>query len=111
MVQLVLHDCLNIIYGKLTIGDYSLYGGMIGQMTGSIYALIDLVAQIRDNDLRLESYEKFLQWESNLSNCGSLKPISPIRIDFVDVSLKYPGTEEFVLNKLNFVSLNMKRWC
>ena len=91
-----------IFLGQLTIGDYTLYSGIINQMTGSIGLIINLFTQMYENDIKLEKYKVFLQWENRLAQNGDLEPLMPLRIEFVDVSFKYPGTGEYVLNKLNF---------
>lgn len=93
---------VNIIYGNLTVGDYSYYNGNLGQLTGSIFTLVMLFSQIYDNDIRLGNYKKFLQWESNIQCGGTVKPSYPLKIEFVDICFKYPGNEEYVLYKVNF---------
>lgn len=93
---------INIISGNLTVGDYSLYTGMIGQLTGGLFMLIALVSSLYENNIRLKNYRKFLGWESNVSLCGTKKPRLPIRICFEKVSFKYPGSDNYILKDISF---------
>lgn len=92
---------LNILNGRLTIGDYSLYIGIVGQMTSSIFLLVNQFSRIYDNELRFKRYKNFTNWESKLDAKGKLKPEGKLTIRFEDVSFKYPGTDDYILKNLN----------
>ncbi len=92
----------NILQGRLTVGDYSLYSGSIGQLDGCIMSLVTLLAQIHDNNMRITNFNRFLEWKSLLAPCGSIMPPSDFTIEFKDVSFKYPGSDKYVLENVNF---------
>jgi ABC-type multidrug transport system fused ATPase/permease subunit len=102
MFGMNLYIAINIALRKLTVGDYSLYNGTINQLLGSIYSFAYLIGDIRENNLKLENYRNFLSWENSLPSDGNIKVDSKIRIDFVNVSFKYPGVDRYILKKINF---------
>lgn len=91
-----------IIFGTLTLGDYSLYAGMIGQLTGSLFMVISLVSRLYDNNMKIINYSKFMTWESNIKNTGSCVLEPPLRLEFQNVSFKYEGMEGYVLRDASF---------
>jgi ABC-type multidrug transport system, ATPase and permease components len=106
---ILLYVGIEIIHGRLTVGDYSLYSGMIGQLITALFMIVLLISKIYDNNLRLLNYNNFIQWESKIMDTGNKIPVLPIEIQFVDVSFKYPGTEQYILKNVNFsISQNEK---
>lgn len=101
-ISLAIYVGIKIINKELSVGDYSLYTGIVGQLTGSIYMLITLISRIYENNIRLKNYSTFLEWESNVSEDGTRKLTSPIEICFNNVSFKYPGTDNFILKNVSF---------
>jgi ATP-binding cassette subfamily B protein len=100
---------IEIIYGRLTVGDYSLYSGMIEQLMGGMFSIIVLISQIYDNNIRLVNYKNFMKWESNIKEAGNVIPAAPFEIRFVDVAFKYPGADRYILRNVNFsISQNEK---
>ncbi|NLB78206.1 MAG: ABC transporter ATP-binding protein [Clostridiaceae bacterium] len=93
---------LEIIYGRLSAGDYVLYSGMIDQLMSGMFSIIILISQIYDNNIRLVNYNKFMRWKSSLADSGDKIPEAPFEICFVNVSFKYPGVEKYILKDLNF---------
>jgi ABC-type multidrug transport system, ATPase and permease components len=93
---------MKIINGKLTVGDYSLYTGIVGQLVSGLSSLISSIVQIYDNNMRISHYSEFLSWKSNLTLSGTKKPGVKPCIEFRNVSFKYPGTERYILKNLSF---------
>jgi ATP-binding cassette subfamily B protein len=93
---------IEIIYGRLGAGDYVLYSGMIDQLISGMFAIIILISQIYDNNIRLVNYKNFMQWENNLAENGGKIPEAPFEIRFVNVSFKYPGNEKYILRNVSF---------
>ena len=92
---------IKIINGKLTIGDYSLYTGIVDQLSGGLLLLISSIVQIYDNNMRITHYSEFLSWKPNLILSGTKKPGEKPCIEFRNVSFKYPGNESYILKDLN----------
>lgn len=93
---------VQILYRRLTIGDYSFYTGISGQISNGLNSLITAITNIYDSELRITNYMKFLEWKSNLAEGGTLLPSAHPEIEFKDVSFIYPGTERYVLKNLSF---------
>jgi len=93
---------IDIINGRLTIGDYSLYTGLVGQLTSGLFMIITLTSKMHDNNLRLVNYNNFMKWESIIKQKGSEIVTNPMNIHFDDVSFKYPGTEQYILKNVSF---------
>lgn len=100
---------IEIIYGRLTAGDYVLYSGMIDQLMSGMFSIIILISQIYDNNIRLVNYNNFMRWKSNLTENGNKISEAPFEICFINVSFKYPGAEKYILKNVNFsISRNEK---
>lgn len=99
---MIIYIGINILNGQNTVGDYSLYGGCIGQLSVSIYLISRTISQMYTHKSRVDNYINFMNWENNVKN-GNIKHIyEPLEIEFVDVSFKYPNTDRYVLKRLNF---------
>lgn len=92
---------VEIIQGKLTVGDYSLYTGAVSQLIGSIFLLIAIISGIYQNKMMLTNYRKFLDQKSMISDDGKLVSDYIEKIEFVNVSFQYPGTEKYILHNFN----------
>lgn len=101
-IGISLYVGIKIISGDLTIGDYSLYSGMIGQLMGGLFMVITLISSIYDNNLRLINYNNFIRWESKVKDTGCKTLMPPLEIRFENVTFKYPDTEQYILNNLTF---------
>lgn len=95
--------CICIVEQKLTIGDFELYTSMAVQLVSSIWAMIGVITQIYENDLRISNYRKFLLRKPLVSDDGTLKPNMFPRIEFKNVSFKYPYTDRYILRNLSLV--------
>ncbi len=93
---------VQILYSNMSLGSYSLYGGMGGQLISSIGMLISTITSIYENDIRISNYKKFLAWEPAFTSSGTLKPSGIPTIEFKHVSFKYPFTDKYVLEDVNF---------
>lgn len=92
-----------ILNGKLLIGDYSLYTGLITQFLSLIFNLVFSFTNIYDNKLKIMNLKKMYEFENHVLDDGkrNLKHIE--NIEFENVSFTYPKTHNRVLNDVNFV--------
>jgi ABC-type multidrug transport system fused ATPase/permease subunit len=110
LLFLTLFVVFRIIRKLLTLGDFSYYTGLGGQFTGSIYILINSISQIYDNKLRINNYKRFLTWQPKiLPNQGIMLQNKNPYIEFRDVSFKYPNTDTYTLQNLNFTISSRER--
>ncbi len=98
---------VKVFTGEILIGDYTLYTAAILSISGAVSSLINKSASIYEGTLFIDNLMTFMKepflivprTETPLSvnrECGH-------RIEFCNVSFRYPGTERDVLKGLNFV--------
>jgi len=89
----------------LSIGTLTLLAGAIQQASLNIQQVFSTLAGIADQALFLTDLLAFFGMQPTIqSKPNALPAPRPIRLgfEFRDVSFRYPGTERFVLNSLNF---------
>ncbi len=102
-----------VVRGDHQIGDYSLYTGALGAVSGQVAALISTSATIYEGTLFIDNLTSFLDEEK------TVVPIPPAdhpeadalkvshgqahTIEFRHVSFIYPGTERKVLDDINLL--------
>lgn len=93
--------------GLLKVGDYTLYTGALNSVSQSVSSLISTLAMIYEGTLFIDNMIAFM------SEKQKIKPISdnPLhvkretahRIEFKDVSFRYPGSRRDVIKHMSFV--------
>lgn len=101
-VSILIFVGIRIINGILTIGHYALYMGIVAQLMNGISSLITHISSLYDNHIRIENYNKFIQWESNIVNNGTRIPDYLSIIEFDNVTFKYPDIDSYVLKNVSF---------
>ena len=91
-----------IFSSTLTLGDYSLYGGVANQLLASITAITGVINQSYESEMRLSKYAQFLKLEPFVKNTGT-KLIDEVKtIEFKNVSFTYPNTNRLILKNISF---------
>ena len=93
---------IKIINGTCTLGDYSLYGGLVAQLTGSITIMFLTFIQIYDDKLRIDNVKSFDEMKDKIVSQGNIELKEIDSIEFENVSFTYPGTENKVLEEVSF---------
>ena len=92
-----------VLGGGATVGDFSLYSGLVGQIVGSVMRLSQSAMQIYDNRLRIANLQTLDTFKNRVSDNGD-RPLSQVdSIEFDHVSFAYPGTRILALDDVNFV--------
>lgn len=92
-----------IVKNKMTIGDYSYYGGIITNLSSSVNNIINLVNDIHINDIKYQEYLKIINRKSHINTYGTIKPEKDnFTLSFDNVSFKYPNSCEYTLKKISF---------
>lgn len=91
-----------IFSGALTLGDYSLYGGVANQLLASITAVTGVINQSYESEMRLTKYAQFLKLEPFVKNTGTKKIDEVQHIEFRNVSFTYPNTNRVILKNISF---------
>lgn len=102
LVVFILFDIgRQVITHHYTVGDYSLYSGLLSQLIGGIFLCVEYGGQIVENRLKLENVSSFDKIPRSITD-GEL-PIQQIdSMEFRQVSFTYPGTERKVLDGVSF---------
>ncbi len=102
MIIIALDIGKNIFLDRMTIGAYSLYTGLVGQLCGNFYSLTTSLVSVYDNQLKIQSIWKLDGFHNRILDEGEeeLKDIQ--NIEFRDVCFSYPGTDVLVLKNICF---------
>jgi len=94
---------LNALNGLSTIGDFSLYMGLITTLIGSVNILVSCYLMIYDNRQRIDTFNEFADntYKSIPDGAMCLKQIETI--EFNNVRFLYPSTEKEVLKGISFI--------
>lgn len=105
-----------VLHKTTTIGDYSLFTGLIGQLWSSISQMSNSIIQILDSQLRIENVKSLDSFQNHVVDKGNEILNNITKIQFENVTFSYPGTEKKVINdvsltikaneKIAFVGLN-----
>ncbi|MBO5221784.1 MAG: ATP-binding cassette domain-containing protein [Clostridia bacterium] len=96
-----------VFTGEIMIGDYTLFTGAIMSVSNCVTALINKSGSIYEGTLFIDNLIAFMEEPCALAEHKGEGLIVPRnqghRIEFRHVFFRYPGTERYVLNDLNFV--------
>jgi ABC-type multidrug transport system fused ATPase/permease subunit len=105
-----------VLQKTTTIGDYSFYTGLIGQLWVSISQMSNSIMQILDNQLRIENVKSLGNYQNHVLDKGNEILNNITKIQLINVTFSYPNTEKKVINdvsltitageKIAFVGLN-----
>lgn len=92
----------NTLRGDLTLGDYSFYTGMMGQILSSTMLVIANLSTIYANKLKIENLRSFDQYIRYSIQSGSCKIEKIETIEFRHVWFHYPDTDWSILQDVSF---------
>ena len=99
-----------VIFGDGRIGDYSLYSGALTSITTYVATLLTSTVTIYEGTLFIDNMIRFMKEEREI--VSSLEqPLIPERgvshrVEFKNVSFKYPGMDRYVLKDVNLTFEN-----
>jgi ATP-binding cassette subfamily B protein len=102
MISMLAVVAFSVADGQRTIGDFTLYQGLLGQLSSAVYMMVIYVISIYDNKLRIDNVREFLKVEKTVRDDGTKELKKVESIEFRNVSFVYPGTEKKVLDELSF---------
>ena len=91
-----------IVEGKATIGDYTLYTGLIAQLWTAVYTLSSSAIEIYGNRLRIENIKSLNQYRNRIEDNGNYNLNRIKEIEFEDVHFTYPLSPHSTLNGVSF---------
>lgn len=86
-----------VLDGASTVGDYSLYTGLLSQLWNSVYTLSDAVMQIYDNQLKIKNIKSLDAYKNHIKDDGHRGLDAVETIEFDHVSFAYPGTQKQIV--------------
>ena len=93
---------LRISKGQATIGDYSLYIGMIYEFRGGIDGLANSFVTIFEQKLRIDNVKTMNEMQCKVYNNGTLELKEFETLEFDHVYFTYPSLTEDILSDVSF---------
>jgi ATP-binding cassette subfamily B protein len=91
-----LYIVLQAAYGRITLGDLTLYGAAVGQTQSTLYALLGGITSVYETNLQVDDLFQFLDFQPKIvSGPRRLGVPVPLRhgVEFRNVSFGYPLSE------------------
>ncbi|MDO4295858.1 MAG: ABC transporter ATP-binding protein [bacterium] len=97
------------IQGWITIGEYVMYINAANSFTKSAMTIVKEIASVKKKLLYLNEYFEFLELPRKDDSVGQIIPKKPHKIEFRNVSFRYPGSDTDILRHINIsIDLNDK---
>lgn len=93
----------SVLFGGLSIADFTLYLGMVRSFSSSVSTLLNSVADIRRHSEFVNDYRTYLEYPDR-EKPAQPRPLpkeGPYTFTFEDVSFRYSGQEQYALKHLN----------
>lgn len=91
-----------VLEGLATVGDYSLYSGLVSQLVGNSFLFSGAVMQILDNQMKIKNLKSLDRYVNHVADTGKRKLSKIEMIEFDHIGFTYPGTEKQVLYDVSF---------
>ncbi|MDO5540399.1 MAG: ABC transporter ATP-binding protein [Eubacteriales bacterium] len=105
------HVGMSVLAGENTIGDFTLYSGMLAQMAGGLQIVVSAFMALYEKKLKIDHFSDFRKFVCKKLRSGNRILSKPVDIEFQDVSFCYPGTEKYVLKNVSFRLPAGKKLC
>lgn len=92
----------DVIAKKIGIGDLQYNLNMVLHLRSQAQGLMDNVSRFLTNNTRLIELQEFMDIKPEVEKSGTLKPSNNPKIEFFNVSFRYPNTEQYVLKNCSF---------
>lgn len=93
---------LDVINQKIAIGSMQYNISMASRLRSQAKTLMNNINTFLNNNERLLELQEFININPEIEKSGSRKPSSNPKIQFYNVSFKYPNTKEYVLKNCSF---------
>ena len=91
-----------VIEGKATVGDFSLYYGLLSQLSSSVLVLINTGIQVYDTRIKVQNVRSFEDTPIRVKDTGTEKLDQVRHLELKEVSFCYPGSDKLVLDHISF---------
>lgn len=93
---------VKLIAGKIAVGDVAYYVSLLTQFRQDSTSLCYRINMFRKNTKELNDVRSFVEMEPLLEHGGTMVPAGNPRIEFKDVSFRYPQGDHDVLSHCSF---------
>lgn len=88
--------------GRLTVGDFVFYFGLVGGVAGFLQGIIRAVAKLNTRAERIACYRELYHYPNRFNHGkGCSLPKGPVRIELKDVWYRYDGAKDYCLKGIN----------
>ena len=93
----------DVIGKHIGIGDLQYNLSMVTRLRSQAETLVSAVNDFLNSNTRLLELQEFMEIQPELEKSGTLKPSGNPKIEFCNVSFRYPNAEQYVLKDCSFV--------
>lgn len=93
----------DVVNRRFAIGDLQYNLSMVSRLRGQAQALMNNINSFLNNNTRLIELQEFMDIEPEVEKSGTLLPSSNPKIEFCNVSFRYPNAEQYVLKDCSFI--------
>lgn len=92
----------DVVNKHIGIGDLQYNLSMVSRLRGQAQALMNSINNFLNNNTRLLELQEFMDIKPEVEKSGTLTPSSNPKIEFCNVSFRYPNSEQYVLKDCSF---------
>jgi len=93
---------LGVMAKSATIGDYSLYTGLVTQLWAAISSFSFSIMGIYDNQMKIDNYKTIELFQNRVTDSGRHKLECVDKIEFEHVSFAYPESKGRIIDDVSF---------
>ena len=93
---------VDVIGKKIGIGDLQYNLNMVSRLRSEAQSLMYNITRFINDNTRLIELQEFMAIKPQIEKSGTLKPSSNPKIEFCNVSFRYPNSEQYVLKDCSF---------
>lgn len=97
--------CWKVLYGNMSIGNFTMYAAAIRTFSATLGGLLDDISHIKQQNEILCDYREFLDLPDIIAGKDSLPKIlskKGLCFEFQNVSFKYPSSDKYALENVSF---------
>ena len=92
----------DVVNKHIGIGDLQYNLSMVSRLRGQAQALMNNINRFLNNNTRLIELQEFMDIAPEVEKSGTMKPSNNPKIEFCNVSFRYPNAEQYVLKDCSF---------
>ena len=96
-------SAVEVFNQSIGIGDLQYNLSMVSRLRAQSQLMVTLINKFIDDNTRIIELQEFIAIKPETEKSGVLQPSKNPKIEFCDVSFRYPNSEKYVLRKCSFV--------